>query len=365
MTTTVHSETAAHPEAAPATALHTALPTGERLLSARGFSVRLHRRTAWVSAALVLLILGTVAASLVIGEFTISVPDAVATLLGDAPDRTTRFFIHDRRLPRALVAVAVGAALASSGALFCALTRNPLASPDIIGITQGASAGGATVILVLGGGIAQVSAGALVGAALTAGVILALTWWRGLSGARLVLLGVALGALAMAYVAHLLSRGFVASAVTAQIWLTGSLQGRGWSDLAPLAWVLLVAAVVIASQSRGLRALALGDEVAVALGVRLRRTRLILLAAATVLAGAAVATAGPISFVALVAPHLSRLLTRSDRVLPAALLGGLLLLVSDLVAQHAFALPLPVGVVTVVLGGVFFLGLLWREGRRV
>ncbi|MFI8590735.1 FecCD family ABC transporter permease [Dietzia maris] len=341
-----------------------ALPSGERLLTAGGFSVRLHLRTAWVTAALAVVVVILVAASLIVGEYAITVPDAVATLFGDAPDRTTDFFIHERRLPRSLVAVAVGAALATSGALFCALTRNPLASPDIIGITQGASAGGATVILVLGGGMAQVATGALVGAALTAGFILALTWWRGLSGARLVLLGVALGALAMAYVAHLLSRGFVASAVTAQIWLTGSLQGRGWSELWPLAWVLLVASVVIASRSRAMRALALGDDVAVALGVRLRSTRLVLLAAATVLAGAAVATAGPISFVALVAPHLSRLLTRSDRVLPAALLGGVLLLASDLVAQHAFALPLPVGVVTVVLGGLFFLGLLWREGRR-
>lgn len=343
----------------------TALPTGEVLLTARDYSLRVHRRTAWVTTALALLIVAVVAASLVIGEYVISVPDAVATLLGDAPDRTTGFFIHERRLPRALVAVAVGAALATSGALFFALTRNPLASPDIIGITQGASAGGVTVMLVLGGGITQVATGALIGAALTAGFILALTAWRGLSGARLVLLGVALGALAMAYVAHLLSRGFVASAVTAQIWLTGSLQGRGWSELRPLLWVLLLAAVVIAAQSRGMRALTLGDEVAVALGVRVRRTRLILLAAATLLAGVAVATAGPISFVALVAPHLARLLTRSDRVLPAALLGGLLLLASDLVAQHAFSLPIPVGVVTVVLGGMFFLGLLWREGRRV
>ena len=354
----------ATPTAGPGGAPAAGLPTGERLLSAGGFTVRVHERTALVTAILAGLTVLVVVVSLVVGEFTISVPDVAATLVGDAPDRTTRFFIHERRLPRALVAVAVGAALAASGALFCALTRNPLASPDIIGITQGASAGGATVILVLGGGIAQVAAGALVGAALTAGFILLLTWWRGLSGARLVLLGVALGALAMAYVAHLLSRGFVASAVTAQVWLTGSLQGRGWSELWPLAWVLLVAAIVITTQSRSMRAFALGDDVAVALGVPARRARLLLLAAATVLAGAAVATAGPISFVALVAPHLSRLLTRSDRVLPAALLGGLLLLVSDLVAQHAFALPLPVGVVTVVLGGAFFLGLLWREGRR-
>lgn len=244
------------------------------------------------------------------------------------------------------------------------MTRNPLASPDIIGITQGASAGGATVILLLGGGVLQVSAGAFIGAALTAGFILTLTWWRGLGGARLVLVGVALGAMAMAYVAYLLSMVFVPSAVTAQVWLTGSLQGRGWAEFIPVMTCLVVSTLLLSSQSRNRRQLALGDEVAIALGVRMRRTRLTLIGTATLLAAAAVATAGPVSFVALVAPHLSRLLTRTEGLLPVALLGGLLLLVSDLVAQHAFALPLPVGVVTVVIGGLFFLCLLWQQGRR-
>ena len=114
----------------------TALPSDERLLAAGRFSVRLHLRTAWVTAILAVVVVILVAASLVIGEFIISVPDAVATLLGDAPDRTTNFFIHERRLPRALVALAVGAALATSGALFCALTRNPLASPDTVSYTH-------------------------------------------------------------------------------------------------------------------------------------------------------------------------------------------------------------------------------------
>lgn len=341
-----------------------ALPRGERVLRARDLSIRVHARTAWFTVGLFLLALVVIAASLVIGEYAISVPDAVATLFGSPPDRTTDFFIHERRLPRAVVAMAVGASLAVSGALFCVLTRNPLASPDIIGVTQGASAGGATVILLLGGGIAQVSLGAFVGAALTAGFMLTLTWWRGLSGARLVLVGVALGAMSMAYVAYLLSLVFVPGAVTAQVWLTGSLQGRGWAELIPVVSCLTVAAILISSQTRNLRQLALGDEVATALGVRMRSTRLVLIGAATLLAGAAVATAGPISFVALVAPHVSRLLTRTDHLLPAALLGGLLLLISDLVAQHAFAMPLPVGVVTVVVGGFFFLVLLWREGRR-
>ena len=348
----------------PALPTSSALPSGERVLRIRDLSMRVDVRTAWITAGLLLLTVLAIAASLVIGEYAISVPNAVATLFGTPPDQTTDFFIHERRLPRAFVALAVGASLAVSGALFCALTRNPLASPDIIGITQGASAGGATVILLLGGGVLQVSAGAFIGAALTAGFILTLTWWRGLGGARLVLVGVALGAMAMAYVAYLLSMVFVPSAVTAQVWLTGSLQGRGWAEFIPVMTCLVVSTLLLSSQSRNRRQLALGDEVAIALGVRMRRTRLTLIGTATLLAAAAVATAGPVSFVALVAPHLSRLLTRTEGLLPAALLGGLLLLVSDLVAQHAFALPLPVGVVTVVIGGLFFLCLLWQQGRR-
>lgn len=180
----------------------------------------------------------------------------------------------------------------------------------------------------------------------------------------LVLVAGALGAMAMAYVAYLLSMVFVPSAVTAHVWLTGSLQGRGWAEFIPVMTCLVVSTLLLSSQSRNRRQLALGDDVAIALGVRMRRTRLTLIGTATLLAAAAVATAGPVSFVALVAPHLSRLLTRTEGLLPAALLGGLLLLVSDLVAQHAFALPLPVGVVTVVIGGLFFLCLLWQQGRR-
>ncbi|WP_235738585.1 FecCD family ABC transporter permease [Nocardioides alcanivorans] len=354
-------------EGTPPVRERSSLPVGHRVLRPRGndgWSLRFEVRPAVVTVILVVLLVSVVLASLVIGEFRITAADAVSTLLGNPPDRITDFFIYERRLPRALVAVVVGASLATSGAVFCALTRNPLASPDIIGVTQGASAGGAVVLLLLGGGLAQVAAGAVTGAVVTSGLIALLAWWRGLSGARLVLLGVALGAVASAIVAHLLARVFVASAVTAQTWLIGSLQGRGWSELRLPLLCLVLAGAVVWKQSANLRALALGDEVAVALGVRVGRTRALLLVAATLTAAFAVATAGPISFVALVAPHVARMLTRSDRVLPAALVGGLLLLVSDLVAQHAFALPVPVGVVTVVLGGLFFLGLLWREGRR-
>ena len=178
-----------------------------------------------------------------------------------------------------------------------------------------------------------------------------------------MLLGVALAAVGSSVVSYLLSQVFVASATVAQTWLVGSLQGRGWADLVPALVGLALVAAVVAPQARGLALLAHGDEAAAGLGVPVRALRPALLAAATVLVALAVATAGPISFVALVAPHLARRMAGSDALVPAALTGALLLALSDLIAQYAFPVPVPVGVLTVTLGGVFFVALLWREGR--
>jgi iron complex transport system permease protein len=185
-----------------------------------------------------------------------------------------------------------------------------------------------------------------------------------LHGAQLILTGVALSAIAMAVVDYVLTQAFVASATTAQTWLIGSLQGRGWSDLLPAAITLVVVALVLAWTAPDARMLALGDGMSTGLGVRTARTRWTLLAAATVLVAIAVATAGPISFVALVAPHIARRIAGVTSFLASGLVGALLLLASDLVALNVFPAPIPVGAVTITLGGGFFLWLLWREGAR-
>lgn len=342
-----------------------ALPVGESVLRSRGgrWSVRFTRRRLWLGGGLLVALIAVLVFSLLAGSYPVSVTDLVATLRGHAPSDRTRFFVLDRRLPRALVAMAVGAAFGAAGAVFQSVTRNPLASPDIIGISSGASAGAAFVLLILGGSMLQVSIGAFAGALVIAALILLLSGGEGLHGVRVVLIGVALAAFAGATVTYMLTQVFVSNAATAQVWLVGSLQGRGWSEFLFIATALLVLGPVLAAYARRLDALRLGDELTVALGVRAGASRRVLLLTATLLVAAAVATAGPITFVALSAPHIARRIGGGGALLPAALVGALLLSASDLIAQVLFAHPIPVGVVTVVLGGGFFLWLLVREGR--
>lgn len=340
-------------------------PPGETVLRNRSdsFSLRFTRKTVWTTVALLVMLLALLFLSLIVGEYRVSFPDLVATLQGNAPDKRTNFFILERRLPRALVAMMVGAAFAMAGAVFQLVTRNPLASPDIIGISSGASAGAAFVLLIMGGSVIMTSLGAFAGALAAAMCIALLAGRNGLQGVRVVLIGVALGALASAFISYMLTQVFVASAVTAQLWLVGSLQGRGWQELIFIGLAVLLAAPVLWRFTGRLHLLGMGDELSIALGVNVALTRKVLLLTATLLVASAVASAGPISFVALSAPHIARRLTGSSTLLPAALIGALLLGVSDLAAQQLFASPIPVGVVTVVLGGGFFLWLLIREGK--
>src|SRR5690606_10341222 len=208
-----------------------------------------------------------------IGEFVVTPGALVQTLLGDPPDRLTGFFVLGRRLPRALVAIAVGASLAVAGAIFQSLTRNPLASPDVIGVSGGASVGAVLVMLVLGGALDQAALGAAVGAVASAGVILLLTTRSGLHGVQLVLTGVALSAIATAVVDYVLTQVYVASATTAQTWLVGSLQGRSWNDLAPAVIALVLIAPLLMWAAPDARMMSLGDSMSTALGVRTVRIR--------------------------------------------------------------------------------------------
>lgn len=341
-----------------------ALPLDERVLRGSGWSFRFSHRAALVCTLLAATVLVLMVAALMIGDYLVSPGALIETLQGRPPARLDEFFVLGRRLPRSLVAIVVGASLAVAGAVFQALTRNPLASPDVIGISSGASVGAVTVLLVLGGSLTQAALGAAVGAVLIAGVIVLFTARSGLHGVQLILTGVALSATAMAVVDYVLSQVFVASASTAQTWLVGSLQGRGWDDLIPalIALALIIPLLVVAAPSA--KMMALGDATSTALGVRTVRARWLLLTAATLLVAVAVATSGPISFVALIAPHIARRLSGTTSFLASGLMGAFLLLASDLIAQNLFPAPVPVGVITITAGGAFFLILLWREGAR-
>ncbi|MGN9776992.1 FecCD family ABC transporter permease [Micromonospora sp. H33] len=330
-----------------------------------GLSLRLRPRALAVGAAAALLTLVVGVLALGSGDYPMSAADVLRTLAGDGTPAED-FIVHELRLPRLVTAVAVGAALALAGAVFQSLVRNPLGSPDILGFTQGAATG-ALVVVVVGGSSALLS-GAAVASGLATGVLVyALAWRRGVHGYRLVLVGIGVAAILTGVNGWLLTRAPLMEAARAVLWLTGSLDGRGWAHAVPLLIALAVlGTVVLAGAGPALRLVEMGDDAASALGVPVRRLRLALLATAVLLVSLAAAAAGPVNFVALTAPHLARRLTRAPgpNLLPSAALGALLLVAADQVAQRAFpGHQLPVGVVTGVLGGGYLIWLLAGERR--
>lgn len=302
--------------------------------------------------------------SVSVGDFPIPLADVVPAIFGFG-DADSDFIVRTLRLPRALTAVLVGAAFGLSGAIFQSLARNPLASPDIIGVTAGASAAAVFVIVFVGGSHVVVSLAAFIGALATATAVYLLAFKRGMSPYRLVLVGIGIGAVLSAITSYLLTRAEIYDAQRATVWLTGSLNGRGWEHVRPVAVSLAVLLPVLLWLSRPLRIMQLGDDAARGLGVPVERTRMGLVVAGVALAAVATASAGPIAFVAFVAAPIARRLTRSPlTIIPAALTGALLVLASDLVGRRTFApTELPVGVITGLVGAPYLLWLLARSNR--
>jgi iron complex transport system permease protein len=332
-----------------------------------GLSARVHTRTAIVAGLLTLLLLALLVFEVGTGDYAISPGRVVATLLGGG-DASTQFVVETLRLPRALTGLLVGLALGASGAIFQSLTRNPLGSPDVVGLVQGASAGAVLEIVVIGGGVLAVAGASLVGGFATAACVYGLAYrGGGVQPYRLVLVGVGVSALLVALVQYLLTRATFQQAQVAQTWLTGSLNGRGWDQVRPLAAALVILAPAVVVLARSLRTLEIGDDAARALGVGAERARLGLVFAGVALAASATAAAGPFLFVALAAPQIAHRLTRAGgaAVATAALLGAAMVLAADLASQRIFTrVELPAGVLTGVAGGLYLLWLLTREWRR-
>ncbi|MER6349724.1 FecCD family ABC transporter permease [Streptomyces sp. NPDC001595] len=335
------------------------------LRTAGGLSLRLDVRAATV---VVLLLLAALTASVLLigtGDFPIAASDVLRTLMGNG-DAGQEFIVNELRLPRVLVALLVGASLGLGGALFQAISRNPLGSPDILGLGQGATAGALVVIVLFSGTAAQVTMGALVGGLVTGLSIYLLAWKQGVHGYRLVLVGIGVSAIVTAVNGYLITKADLVDASRAIVWMTGSLSGRDWAQVWPLLALCAVLVPLALGNARGLRMMEMGDDVSHALGVRVERVRLLLMVAAVLLTAAATAAAGPVSFVALTAPQLARRLTRSPgpNLLPSLCMGAALLVIADLASQRLFgADQLPVGVVTGVVGGVYLLWLLVSERR--
>ena len=302
--------------------------------------------------------------SISVGDFPIPLSEVVPAVFGQGSE-SSDFIIHRLRLPRALTAVLVGASFGLSGAIFQSLARNPLASPDIIGITAGAST--AAVILIVVGGASGyiVSIGSLIGALITAVIIYALAYKRGVSSYRLVLVGIGIGAVLASITSYLLTRAQIFDVQRATVWLTGSLNGRGWEHVKPVAIAMAVLVPATLALARPLRILQLGDDTAKGLGVTVERKKAGLILVGVALAAVATAAAGPVAFVAFVAAPISRRLVNAPVTLvPSALMGALLLLLSDLVARRVFApTELPVGIVTGIIGAPYLVWLLARSNK--
>lgn len=266
-----------------------------------------------------------------------------------------------------LLALLVGAAMGLSGAIFQALTRNPLGSPDVLGFSTGAYTGVLVCVVFIGRSYPETATAALIGGIATAALVYLLSLRRGVQGFRLIIVGIAISAVLSSVNEWFIIKVDLQTAVSATIWGKGTLNGLGWAQVTPAAVAIGGLSLMVLALGRRLQVMELGDDAAAAVGVGVERTRLAYLALGVALIAAATAVAGPISFVALAAPQLAHQLARTPGIAlaPSAAMGALLLMGSDFLAARAFApTQLPVGVVTVSIGGLYFVWLLARQARR-
>ncbi|MEO3749141.1 iron chelate uptake ABC transporter family permease subunit [Streptomyces sp. B6B3] len=325
----------------------------------------LRPRELLVCAALGVAVLLAFCGSLAVGDVTIPFDEVLRALVGSG-DAGTLLVVQEFRMPRALAGLLVGVAFGVAGAVFQTMTRNPLASPDMIGITQ--AAGTAVVAgMVLGwdAGLGTQALG-LFGAVAAALVIYALSWRRGTTGYRIVLVGIGVSWICTSATDYLIARARSFEAQSALGWLVGNLNGRTWDQIAPLAWATAVLVPAALLLSRWTRSLQLGDDVALSLGTPVQKVRLALLLTGVGLVAFGTGAAGPVAFVALAAPQIAQRLVGSawPPLVASGLSGALVVLLADLATRLGLAgTELPVGVVTGVLGAPFLLWLLIRTNR--
>ncbi len=322
-------------------------------------------RSIVVCVALVLAVIVLALLALATGSYQISVGQVVSALMGGETG-----LVHDIvvewRLPRVAATVVFGAALGVSGAMFQSLTRNPLASPDVIGFSTGSYTGALIMIILIDGSYLQVAGGALLGGIATAMLVYILAWQGGVQGFRLIIVGIAVSAMLASLNTWMMLKAELEVAMSAAAWGAGSLNGVSW-DQVGIGGALIAALLVLAGMLSGpMRQMELGDEVAASHGVQIAVVRLGLIVVGVALTATVTAASGPIAFVSLAAPQIARRLTRTAGITlaPAAGVGALLLGAADFIAQHVTPIPLPVGVITVMIGGGYLGWLLFIEARR-
>jgi iron complex transport system permease protein len=335
------------------------------VMRSRRVGMRLDVRSVVVGFVLVAAVLALALVAMVSGSYEIKVGQVFSALTGGESGLTRDIIIY-WRLPRVTATIVFGAALGVSGAIFQSSMRNPLASPDVIGFSSGSHTGALIVILVLNGGYLQVAAGALVGGMATALLVYLLAYRRGLQGFRLIIVGIGFSSMLVSLNSWLILRADLDQALAAAAWSNGSLNGVGWHQVVVGSIAIVVLLASAAGLSVPMRQMELGDDAAASQGVRVSWTRPALMVVGVALTATVTAASGPIAFVALVAPQIARRLARTAGITlaPAACVGALLLGIADYVAQHVAPTPLPVGVITVMVGGGYLGYLLFSEARR-
>ena len=323
-----------------------------------------HRRHAVATIVLGVLLLVLFTVALMVGNTFYPLDAVVRVILGETVPGAS-FTVGELRLPRAVLAILAGIAFGMAGVSFQTLLRNPLASPDIIGISNGAGAAAVIGIIVLGLDGPLVSLLALGGALVTAAAIYLLSIRGGFAGTRLILIGIGVSLMLQSVISYVLSRAASWDIQTAMQWLTGSLNSASWERVAPLAIAALVIVPLLLAQGRALGAMQLGDDSASGLGVRVNTTRVLCILGAVALLAFATAATGPIAFVAFMAGPIAARITGpgANLLLPSAFVGAVLVLGSDLLGQFAFGERYPVGVITGVLGAPYLIYLLVRTNR--
>lgn len=300
------------------------------------------------------------------GSKYVSPAETIAILKGS--DSSYTYIVENFRIPRVLIAILAGAGLAISGTILQSILQNPLASPDVIGITKGAGLAAILVIVFLPNSpTALLPISAFLGAALVAVALMIFTRNSGAKSSTLALVGIALGAMCQAATDYILIK-FPVNANVMLLWLAGSLWGRGWDQFYGfLPWFIVLLPLII-GMIRKLDVLQFGDDISTSLGVKSNRTRYFLLGVAVALAGLCVATVGSIGFVGMVAPHIAKRLLgpKHQYSLPvAALCGAILLIIADSIGRGiAPPIEIPVGILTAIIGVPYFIYLLRMERKK-
>jgi len=332
-------------------------------------SLRIKQRVLTVLLLLLIVTLVAMIASVAHGEYPIPPLAVIQTVFGLEGNSDYAFVINTLRLPRTLVASLVGLTLAISGAIMQGITRNPLADPGIIGVNAGASLAAVSLIVLFPNvPVGFLPLSAFTGALVVSLLIYFLAWEGGSSPLRLILIGVGIATVIGACTSVIVTFGEINSVSQALVWLAGSVYGRSWEQVfAFLPWLAVFVPLALV-KTRQLNALALGDDLATGLGCHVEWQRGWLLLISTALAGSAVATAGAIGFVGLMAPHMARQFvgsTHGSLVPVAGMMGAMLVVVADLLGRTLFApIEIPCGIVTAVIGAPYFMYLLVQKRNQ-